>query len=220
MVYEPRKGLNWKIDTSSFSKPHHFVIITPNQSTKWRYWSEKILFYHFKQVSLGLWHYSMVRELLILQNMARKWCFCCCSIHNLNLKRDKKCRLIWWEYIEVVFHWGCIPKRLSSIEVVFNWCHLPLRSSAIEVVFHCGFLPLLAIFGDLEQFRFFLSAKFFLGGEGGCGRQGWRDEHLIYLRVWLALILLFTVFDLDQSKTFPDGGGWGKSETKVKLSQS
>ena len=37
-----------------------------------------------------------------------------------------------WLMHKIVFHKGGGQLRLSSIEVVFNWGHLPLRSSSIE----------------------------------------------------------------------------------------
>ena len=43
--------------------------------------------------------------------------------------------------IEVVFHRGCLPLRSTSIEVVFHWGCLQLRLSFIKVVFNWGRLP-------------------------------------------------------------------------------
>ena len=42
----------------------------------------------------------------------------------------------------MVFHWGRLPLKLSSIEVVFLWGHLPARLSNNQVLFHWGRLPL------------------------------------------------------------------------------
>ena len=67
--------------------------------------------------------------------------------------------------------------KSSSIEVVFYQGCLPLGSSSIEVVFNCGFLPVLAIFGDLEKFRFFLSGIFF-GGGGELWQETWQGLRL------------------------------------------
>ena len=35
--------------------------------------------------------------------------------------------------ISYLFHWGCLPLRLSSIEVVFHWSHCPLRLPSTSV---------------------------------------------------------------------------------------
>ena len=48
----------------------------------------------------------------------------------------------WSLKSEVVFHWGCLPLRSSSIEIILHLGHLQLRLSSIEVVFHWGRLSL------------------------------------------------------------------------------
>ena len=58
--------------------------------------------------------------------------------------------------IEVVFHRGCLPLRLSSIKVVYHWACLPLRSSSIEGIFNWGCLSLMSASIDVVWFGMIL----------------------------------------------------------------
>ena len=87
-------------------------------------------------------------------------------------------------YIEVVFYWGCLPLRSSSI-----WGCLPWRLSSIEVFFPWGCLS------SNCKFRYFPGWG---GGWGGWG-GGWVESRIRLISAELKLKLSLAWLSLAKS---------------------